>query len=258
MFLKTLLVLVTLAFTAGTAVAQQPSRFYVSAAGGVERSRDAKLVDASCEGSQILFFGCQAGIDEQQLGAAGSFGSSPVLELAFGARVFRQLRAEAAVASALGYGLEANANFLGAGTQQPARADLGRLAVMGRAIVDITPLNVGRLEPFAGVGLGMSRQRLSDVLYDFPELPSQPSTTSTLGGRRRQLAWDGSAGVAVRVTARTRLDVTYRYTDAGGVETDAGAIQIVRGARTLSIDGVGGTRANLTSHAVLVGLRGWF
>ncbi|MGE0450463.1 MAG: outer membrane protein [Vicinamibacterales bacterium] len=254
----TALALATWVAAANPAAAQPPSRYYVAAAGGVERSRDTRLVDAACDGPDILFFGCQAGTDGQQLGAAGDFGGSPVLELGVGVRLLRQLRAEVAVANAVGYSLEANANFLGAGSQQPATAEMSRLAVMARAIVDLTPLYVWRLEPFVGVGAGVSRQRLSGVTYEFPELSSQPSTTATQGGRWRGAAWDGSAGVALRVTPRARIDVTYRYTDAGHVETDPGTIEVVRGSRTLVIDGVGGTRAALTSHAVLIGIRGTF
>ena len=85
------------------------------------------------------------------------------------------------------------AGCIGAHAAEPGETTIG-----GRAFVDLTPLNVGRLEPFVGVGGGLSRQRVSDVLYGFPELSAQPATTTTPGGSWRGFAWDGSAGVGLR------------------------------------------------------------
>ena len=47
-------------------------------------------------------------------------------------------------------------------------------------------------------------------------------------GSGQEFTWMVSASVVIPVTKRTRLDLSYRYTDAGEITTDVGNITIVR------------------------------
>ena len=64
------------------------------------------------------------------------------------------------------------------------------------------------------------------------------------------------AGVGTSLTDRLTLDLAYRYTDSGSVETDEGSARVVNRAGDVLVPlNVGQTRAYLSSHGVWVSLR---
>ena len=69
-----------------------------------------------------------------------------------------------------------------------------------------------------------------------------------------------TTGVVIPMTKRTRLDLSYRYTDAGEIKTDVGDITIVRygqdGSRreNLLIE-IDKTAAEMKTHALLATFR---
>lgn len=239
------------------ASAQDRSRAYVRGAVGYEAATDTRLADRACDAAPLLnFFGCQPGEDGEPIGARGNFGESPGVELAAGLRALRYLPVEVALSHRPGLEFAGNATFLGAGERQPASAEVTQTAVMVRGILDLGPiLTRGRIEPFVGIGVGMSRNRVGDVTYEFPGLAANPASTTTRGGTHWDLAWDVGAGVAVRVTSHFLVEGGYRYSDFGWIETDDGPIDVVRGDQRRAIDNVAGTRAPLRIHSVYVGLR---
>jgi opacity protein-like surface antigen len=239
------------------ASAQETPRAYVRAAIGYDRSRDARLVDRSCDPAPLLnLFGCQDGTDGAQIGAAGDFGGTATVDVAAGVRVLRSVRVELALSWLPGFAFTGNATFLGAGETQPVEADVKGTALMARTYLDVRPfVATGPFEPFVAVGIGGARLRASDVTFTFPELAVQPATTTIRGGTHWGFAWDAAAGAAVRVATRTLIEGAYRYSDLGRVETDAGPIDVVRGDRQRFIDDVAGTRARVRSHSAYIGLR---
>ena len=60
----------------------------------------------------------------------------------------------------------------------------------------------------------------------------------------------------MRITSRTLLELSYRYSHFGEVETSDGAIDVVRGVRTLRVENVAGTRAVEQPRRLCFGLRG--
>jgi opacity protein-like surface antigen len=243
-----------------SAWAQDESGVYVRASFGYDLSRDVRLVDRACDPAPLLnFFGCQPGTDGIQIGAPGDVGGGPAVEVAAGVRVLPFLRAELAIAHRPDLDFEGNATFPGAGNAQPVSASVTGSSVMARVFADLASLLplawAAPIEPFVGAGVGASRNRMGDVLYEFPELASQPATTMTGGGAHWDGAWDASVGAAVRVGRRTLVEGAYRYSDFGWIETDAGTIDVVRGSRVFAIDNVAGTRGRLSSHGVYLGIR---
>ena len=65
-----------------------------------------------------------------------------------------------------------------------------------------------------------------------------------------------AAGVALPITGRVRLDVGYRYTDAGAVRTGPGNILVVRYGRDGGRRAIGNeTSADFRMHTLLATLR---
>lgn len=246
-----------MAVTVSAAFAQDRARSYVRGSVGYEAATDTRLADRACDAAPLLnFFGCQSGEDGEPIGAQGDFGESPSVEIAVGLRVLRYLPVELALSHRPGFDFAGNANFLGAGDLQPVSAEATQTAVMVRGILDLGSfLSRGRIEPFVGIGVGMSRNRVGDMTYEFPALAANPASTTTRGGMHWDLAWDVGAGVAVRVGSRFLVEGGYRYSDFGWIETDDGVIDVVRGDQRLEIANVAGTRAPLRIHGVYVGLR---
>lgn len=254
-----LLLLACVAVVPRAAAAQDQDKVYLRASAGYDRSSDVVLLDRSCDPTPLLaYFGCGEGEDGQRLGAYGDAGSGPTVEVAVGARVLRPLRVELALAHRPGFAFDANANFRAAGGNQPVAADVTESAVIVLTVVDVAPLlglDLGRFEPFASAGLGFSRNRIGSVAYDFPELTAKPATTTTGGGVHWDPAWDLGLGAALRLGSKSRLEIAYRYSDFGRLETADGPIEVVRNLTHLHIDNVAGTRAPLRSRGLYLGLR---
>jgi opacity protein-like surface antigen len=239
---------------AAPASAQDDARVYVGATAGYDWSRSTTVRDRSCDPSpQFGLFGCGNGADGRQTGVRGDFGSGAAWEATIGTRVLKTVRVEAALATRSGLALRGNANFAGAGDVQPVAADVTQRGLMARGLWAF--FAKGRMTTFVSAGVGVSYARIGEVLYSFPGLPSVPSTTQTVGGTNWQRAWDLSAGASLRLRDRTRLDVTYRFSDLGTVATADGPIEVVRGDRVRTIDGVAGSRARLSSRGLYAGIR---
>jgi len=63
-----------------------------------------------------------------------------------------------------------------------------------------------------------------------------------------------TAGASMEVSERVTLDIAYRYTDFGSVETDAGSATITRASGVSQLD-IAGTKADLHAHGLAISLR---
>jgi len=241
-----------------TAETDEAKRFYLRVAVGYDWSRGTRLQDRDCNpATRLAFFGCRSGLDGRAIGAYGDFGGSPAGEIAIGARVLPALRLELALSHRPGFRFEGNANFLASGNRQPVEGDVTQSAAMLQAYVDLAPLlkvDLGPLEPFVGAGLGLSRNRVSRVRYDFPAL-AQPAWTETRGGTHWSLAWSAMLGTALRIGPSSLLEFSYRYSDFGRVQTRDGPITVMRGGNRFTVGNVAGTRGRLRSHGLYLGFR---
>ena len=83
------------------------------------------------------------------------------------------------------------------------------------------------------------------------------TTTIVSGGQRTNLAWMLTAGVSIPLRERVTLDLAWRYTDYGAVQTGKGRGRIVwrDGSRApLELD-LAPTKAELASHGLMLSLR---
>lgn len=247
--------LVLLALSALPAAAGQPKP-YVRALIGYDWSRDATFKDVDCASTNPpAYFGCGPGVGGLSLGARGDFGSSALYEVGLGLELTPYFRIEAAADYRPGFAFEGNANFRNAGNDQPASGDVTQSSLMGFAYFEpFTALGMDwRLKPFIGGGVGVSRNEVGGMMYDFPDLP-QPAYSAMPGGTHYDIAWAATAGLSYDVTEQLSLDIAYRYSDLGDIETDSTTLYIKRPTWDLTIP-IAPTRANLSTQSVNVSAR---
>lgn len=245
----------------GTAMAGEP-RLYLRGLVGHDWSFDANFEDAACSStSPAALFGCGEGEDGDTLGAYGDFGSSPLFEVAAGVEVTDYLRIEAAYDYRPSLAFDGNANFLRSGGEQPVSGDVTQWGVMGFAYLEpLAALGIAApLKPFVGLGAGFSQNEISQMRYEFPDL-RQPARSETQGGTTTDFAWAATAGVGYDVTDHLTLELAWRYSDLGEVETDAGTLHnerySTRQQRPIRFDiPIAETKANLTTQGVSVSAR---
>ncbi len=226
--------------------------FYARLGVGLDAPDSDRFRDDDCSSTEPpALFGCVNGDNDQRIGARGEFDRSTVIDASLGYRFNSWLRAEALMSWRPSIDFSGQSNFLGAGPNQPVHGSASSLAGFGVAYVDLP--RVGRLQPFLGAGLGVARNRLDSMRYAFPRLAANASTT-TPGGSSNNLAYLLTAGLSLPLSNRLDLDLAYRYTDLGQAQTGRGEAEVVRssGSRRIAI---GGTRANLQSHGVMLSLR---
>ena len=250
-----------LTLAAGAAAAGEP-RVYLRGLAGYDWSLDANFEDADCAStSPAALFGCGEGEDGDTLGAYGDFGASPLFEVAAGVEVTDFLRLEAAYDYRPSLAFEGNANFLRSGSDQPVSGDVTQWGVMGFAYLEpLAALGVAfPLKPFVGLGAGVSQNEISQMRYEFPDL-HQPAHSETQGGATTNFAWAATAGVGYDVTDHLTLELAWRYSDLGEVETDAGTLHnerySKRQGRPITFDiPIAETKANLTTQGVTLSAR---
>jgi opacity protein-like surface antigen len=106
------------------------------------------------------------------------------------------------------------------------------------------PVKFGIVRPYAGGGLGFSRNRTGDVSITVDNLNG-----SLQGATHTSFAWQLSAGIGFDLTSNLSADIGYRYMDMGEARTGSH----VNIAGTTSDNWT--SRGNLTAHELQMGLR---
>jgi len=229
---------------------------YVRATLGVEQSNDADLFDRNCASQQpAALFGCVRGDDGRPIGAYGDFGRSPLIEVALGTRLLPWLRTDLSLSYRFDSAYDGNANFLSVGTHEPVSADFESWSGMVNAFVDLAPLieaDLGRLQPYIGVGAGVAYNRLGKMTYRFPQNPYRHKLSVTPGGERTSFAYRLTAGTGIELTDSLILDLAIAYSDLGKVGTDAGVMVMNHVPMGIPIDE---TETHLRTLGVSIGLR---
>lgn len=216
---------------------------YIAIGGGFLRGSTTTLHDRDCSATQPpALFGCG-------YHARGAFGDSPLVRVAAGLSSQRA-RVELELASRSQLDLTANANFTGVSFPQPVRANVSSQSAL---IIGALDLGTARVRPFLSAGAGVARNKTGSVVFSFPSIA--PNATTTIrGGERTSFAWTTSAGASVALTSSLHLDLALRYDDLGDIRTDAGSATIVRPTRQLTLD-IAGTRARIRAGGALATLR---
>ena len=255
-------------FSGPAALAQEPgkSRVYVSVGIAGAFPGSARFSDGEDAGHANLY-------DRPDLFTQGGFAGAPQSHAAAGYRVASRLRTQLEVTMGWAHQYRGNANYDRSGAVQPSSAEFHGWQLLAIGFYDLPAWRLGgslRVEPYLGGGAGVTGYRLDDFQQEFPE-PENPDgglrrgpsgevpyTRLPAGSGRTRTAMF-AAGVALPITGRVRLDVGYRYTDAGAVRTDPGNILVVRygrdgGRREIGVP-VNETAADFRLHTLLATLR---
>lgn len=241
-----------LALAASAIATEAMAEPYLRLGVGADGSTTSSFRDRDCQSKQPpALFGCGTGRNGRSLEAAGAFGTGVVLDAGLGYRLNSWLRAEALFNYRPAYEYSAQANFIQSAPPQPVTANLSSVAGFGVGYIDLPRLR--RVQPYIGAGVGVARNRISAVSYGFPAIAPDASTTIA-GGTTTGLAWLLTAGVAIPLSERLSLDLAYRYTDLGNVQTDTGTASIVRPTRITQLE-IAGTQSSLQTHGAMLSLR---
>jgi len=225
---------------------------YLRLGAGVQWPETERLRDQDCGSKQPpALFGCGSGDDGQPLGAVGTFRQSPMVDAAVGYRWTPWLRTEALVNWSPQLDWHGQANFLGAGSNQPVTASGRSLAGFAVVLVD-APRVVG-MRPYLGAGVGAASTSVGDITFGFPA--KGPSADTVIkGGSSQSLATLLTAGVAIPLSNRIELDLAYRWMDLGQLTTPDAFATITRPQRRTRL-AIGGTQMDLKTQAVIGSLR---
>lgn len=224
---------------------------YIRASVGVDWLKDANFSD---DGGGPALFGPVNGSDGRPIGSYGDFDTYVFMEGAAGMRMLPWLRSEFALAYRPGMHYSGQANFIGVTGPQPVSGNADSLSGLVNLYLDINGLpgvSLGRFQPYVGGGIGFAANWIDKMTYRFPQLANH-TYSIVPSGERTDIAFMITAGTGFELTKRLILDISYRYTDLGRVETSAGTM-LMDGAVTA--EQIGGTSAPLRAHGMLVGLR---
>ncbi len=246
---------------AAQSLAATDKTVYLRTGAGVSWSRDANFSDSDCQSSSpAAFFGCSNGNDGKAIGAYGDFGNSVVLDLGFGYLWNDWLRTELSFSYRPSLEFEGKSNFnqINPGFNQSVRADLKSFS--GMLVGVVKPLALlgrkkWRIEPLIKAGLGVAHNSIDSMEYTFPL-----TATSTPGGDHTGFAWMTGAGFAYKLTDTVELELMYRYSDLGEVNTDVDTMKISRRANNSIINDsivINKIQSELEVHEILINVI-WF
>ena len=223
---------------------------------GLERPAQARFLDADCASeSPTALYGCGAGKDGAPLSARGDFGVVPAFELAWGHAVTAVVRLEFAIEYRPRERFSGSANFLETGRRQSVEAGLSSYAGLASMFLDLGRVGIagsGGVHPFVGAGIGVGRNTLGQMSQTFPR-----TTTLVPGSTSTSCVWMVTAGLAMPLGEAAFLDVAWRYTDRGAVETGRGEGRVVwrDGSRDPLLLDVAPTQADLRGSGLRISLR---
>ena len=230
--------------------------FYVRAGVGLDHLAGAVFTDRDCSSaSPAALYGCGRGLDGAPYRSRGGFGSAPALEAGLGYAASSMVRLEAVVEYRPQLEFEGRANFLKPGRRQSVAAEASSFSGLFMAYADFAGPRlpkVGSLEFLIGAGAGVARNRIGKTAMTFPS-----TTTIVPGGSRSGFAWAVTAGVAAGLDARTTLELAWRYSDLGVLQTGRGAGRVTwrdDSREPLLLD-LAVTRAKLNGHGLRLSLR---
>lgn len=254
--MKKFMLLFAVLFAIGPSIPAVAAGWYVRGTVGFEKSLAADYADVDSGATNPpALFGTGPGRDGSQIGAYGDFGQFPSMEAAVGKQMLPWLRSEIAVTYRTGMQYRGQANFRGVPGEQPVSANANALSGMANLFLDIASLSgvsLGRFQPYVGCGLGATYNRLSEMTYEFPGNTGVHRITITPAGDKTDVAFMATIGTAIGLTDKILLDVSYRYTELGRVQTDAGRAYLNNIPAGIDI---ASTWAPLRIQGVFAGLR---
>ena len=222
-----------------------------------DRPKDTGFLDDDCSTADDRY-ACETGID-------GDFETTTGLEVGLGYAMMPALRLEAALQYRPEFSFKGQAeiSLLGRTAERDFAAELNVWSAMLAAYLDVPIPGFGLLRhtplsPFIGVGGGVSRIDVGDAQFGGGQLDSQVNRLLLPGDHQFSFSWMLSAGIAVSL-AKWTVDVAWRYTDLGGVESATGIAEDacrLLGCNLPDVDlPLASTLGELRSHGLILSLR---
>lgn len=250
------------------AAGPQAARYvpYLSLGTALVRAEGARYVDGDDSGKAALYGG-------QSLFDAGAFNTGLQVHLAAGIRLRSGFRAQLEAGLPRVFDWRGNTNYRNAGKRQPSEATLDTWQLVLTGLYDLPGWSLGAsrtARPYVGAGAGVTGYQVSGYVQRFPD-PDDPDGylrrgpggeipfTAVPDGKGRTFAWTLTAGIAVPVLDNAYLDLSYRYTNTGEIETDVADVTIVRyradGTRREIVVPINATKVDHRTHTLAMSLR---
>ena len=198
---------------------------------------EARFIDAKKAGS-----GLPALYGNPNRFSDGEF-TGAQLRVGVGYRFSESLRAQLEFATAGNLDFKGNTNYTRCGRSSTFDSETGNAATLIIRILRFPAewkvISDLRIRSYLGAGMGYNNYRLKDFVQYFPEPENRNGYlrrgangeipfTRLPEGSGQEFTYMLTTGVVIPVTKRMKLDLSYRYTDAGEIRTDVGDITIVR------------------------------
>jgi len=252
--------LLCLVLATSTSAAERKS-LYFRAGAGIAFSENATFSDVDCHSvSPAALFGCIPGNDGRPIGAYGDFEKSVALDIGVGYRWNSWLRTEVFFSYRPDFRFDGLSNFaqLEPTVHQGVEGDAQSVSVMVAGMVRPLSLFGAKkwfVDPFVMGGTGMANNRIRPMVFTFPD-----TETITPNGSHTGFAWTVGGGFSFELGKNVELEIIYRYTDLGQVETDVGTMNILNRSTGEIINNsitINGTKADLTVNETLLSIV-WF
>ena len=258
-----------LAAVIGTAVPDRASAdSYIRGSILLDQPKDSRFLEENCEAASNRR-ACELGIEDNPLKSAGDFETMTGLELGLGYAMTPALRLEATLQYRPDFSFKGRADFplselpSGVAPEQDVSAELTVWSGMLATYLDIPIPGFGLLRhtpvhPFLGIGGGVSRIEIGDALFDGGEVNSQVKELVLPGDQQFSFSWMLSAGVGISL-ARWTVDLAWRYTEFGGIETATGIAEKICRLADCSLQNIdlpfAPSLGELRSHGLTLSLR---
>ncbi len=245
-------------FLGTTAVAGENNSLYFRVGAGLAVSENASFFDVDCHSvSPAALFGCVMGNDGRPIGAYGDFEKSVALDVGVGCIWNNWLSTEISFSYRPDFQFDGRSNFsqLEPLFRQEVKADAESLTVMVVGKIRPFPLfglKKRIIDPFVMAGMGIANNKIDSMVYTFPD-----TETITPNGRDSGFAWTVGAGLSYELGKNIEIEVLYRHTDLGQVNTDIGTMNIFNRLSGEIINDsiiINGTKADLTVNEALLSI----
>ena len=239
---------------------------YLSLGTALVRAEGARFVYGDDGGKAALYGG-------EGLFDAGAFKTGQQVHVAAGIRPRSGLRAQLEAVLPRAFDWRGDTNYRNSGKRQPSEATMDTWQLVLTGLYDLPGWSLGagrNARPYVGAGAGVTGYQVSGYVQRFPD-PDDPDGylrrgpggeipfTAVPDGKGRTFAWTLKAGIAVPVLDNAYLDLSYRYTNTGEIETDVADVTIVRyradGTRREIAVPINATKVDHRTHTLAMSLR---
>lgn len=224
--------------------------FYLRIYSGYDFEGDSRWKDVDCEDDTYTpLYGCGYYAD-------GKSGNTLIFDAFIGYHINSSLAIELGMLNRPRIKYKGQVNYPDSGEDQPIRADINSMAFLLNANIDILDVfgyYSYLFNPYFGIGMGISINKVDSIEMYFPEL-TVPHIFITPGGRETSFCYTVSIGNSIQLSETIKFDINAHYTSFGDMITEPGDGMLVRGDETIMIP-INDTKSKLQTFGIRIGLK---